>query len=133
MTLGLFAGVSALVGGASLLARPDGGALHLPRTLLAHSPFHSFLVPGLLLFFVVGLSQLWSVALHVRRHPFAPLASLVAGGALVVWMVVEMLLLRTIEPLQVGYLLLGAVIAGRSVRQGRRAAPRPAHRPAHAS
>ena len=99
-----FVALTALGGGAALLAAPDGSVLALPTTLLAGSPFHDYRIPGLLLAGVVGLANLAAAVLIGRRHRRGAPVAFVAGGALAVFVVTEMLLLRTIEPLHVGYL-----------------------------
>lgn len=116
IALCLVAGLSALVGGAVLVARPDGSLLGLPLSLLDHSPFDTFLVPGLLLFLAVGVGNGWAAWLHLRRFDLAALASFAGGAALVGWMIVEMILLRSFHPLQVASLALGVAILSVSGR-----------------
>ncbi len=115
VVLTLFVGLSAVVGGANLAARPDGSSLRMAVALLRHSPFHDFFLPGLLLLLVVGLPHLVALRLHADRHPLAPVASLAAGAALVVWIVAEGLLLRAVLPVQLAYLLLGIGLVARSL------------------
>ncbi|MBS2031528.1 MAG: hypothetical protein JST54_26750 [Deltaproteobacteria bacterium] len=112
----LFAGATALLGGLVLVASPSGALVHMTVSALQHSPFSSFLVPGLLLAGVVGGSNLWAAIAHLRRSDFAGLLSFVSGSALTVWIVVEMLMLRTVHPFQLVYLALGLAIAARSWR-----------------
>lgn len=116
IALCLFAGASALFGGAALVARPDGSLLGLPVWLLEHSPFESFRVPGVLLFLFVGLGNVWAAWLHLRRYDLAAVASFASGATLVGWIIVQMIMLRSFHPLQVGSLLLGLAIVGVSGR-----------------
>ncbi len=109
-------GASALFGGATLVLGPDGGLIHLPLKLLQYSPFHDFLVPGLLLALVVGLGNLHAVWLQWRRYDLASLVSFVSGGALLVYITVEMIMLRTVHWAHLLYLALGLVICIRSLR-----------------
>src|ERR1700687_4815566 len=53
--LQLLLGLGALFGGGSFILSPDRSLLGVPLELLANSPFTNFLVPGLLLFFCVGV------------------------------------------------------------------------------
>lgn len=93
----LFAGLSAIGGGAGLAFGSDGSLMRIPLSLLAHSPFRDFFVPGLLLASIVGgVSTLAGVLLLVR-HPRADAEALVAGGILSTWIVVEVLLLRHVH------------------------------------
>lgn len=116
VALSLVAGLPALFCGASLVLRPDGSGIGLPLSLLQRSPFHDFLVPGILLFGVIGVGSTWSALLHFARSNLAGPVSFVSGAALVVWIVVEMIMLCSMHPLQVAYLILGVWIAVESLR-----------------
>ena len=106
----LFTGITAIGGGASLVIRPDGSLMEAPSSLLQQSPFTTFMIPGLLLLFVIGLSNSVAGVLVARTSRLAPYFAYVAGGALFVWITVEMILLRTHHWLQIGYLMVAALI-----------------------
>ena len=106
----LFTGFTAASGGAALAVRPDGSLMQAPPSMLAHSPFSTFLIPGLLLFFIVGISNLVAGLLVLRRSPLAPYAAWFGGAALLVWIAAEMILLRTVHWLQIGYLWIAVMI-----------------------
>jgi menaquinone-dependent protoporphyrinogen oxidase len=114
----LFTGLTAIGGGATLALRPDGSLLQAPISLLAHSPFHSFLVPGLLLLLVVGLGNMIAGVLVARRVRVAPLAALVAGLALLVWIATEIVMLRELHWLQLAYLVVAVVILAEAWKTG---------------
>ena len=67
----IFLGVSGLFGGVAFIAAPDGSILHAPKAWLENIPFSDFLIPGLLLFFVVGVLPLL-VAVALLRRPTWP-------------------------------------------------------------
>jgi len=50
-----FLGLSALFGGGALILSPSGKLLGLPLYLIEDTWFHSFLIPGLILFIVLGV------------------------------------------------------------------------------
>jgi len=109
-SLCLAVAVTAIGGGVALAISPDGALLQAPRVLLAHTPFSTFLIPGLLLLFVVGGSSL-RAALHVARDaPGANSTAVLAGGVLIIWIVVEMVLLRSVRWAQIAYLVVGSLI-----------------------
>jgi menaquinone-dependent protoporphyrinogen oxidase len=112
VSLSLAAGLSAIAGGACLVARPDGSLIQMSPSILVHSPFHDFLVPGLLLLIVIGMGNTWSAILHLRRSDAAAMTSLVAGLALIVWVLVEITMLRSFHAVQGAYLVLGIAIVG---------------------
>ena len=101
----LFAGLNALGGGIGLIAN----GLGIPKEQLADSPFDSFLVPGLLLSFVVGGSLLGAAIAVWRRHPSGGLASLGAGAIMLGWIAVESLMVHDGRPLQVAVAALALV------------------------
>ncbi|MBN1205392.1 MAG: hypothetical protein JXB05_10755 [Myxococcaceae bacterium] len=75
--------------------------------MLEHTPFRDFFVPGLLLLLFVGLSNLVSWWLLRRRHRWGALMAFGAGGALTVWIVTEMVMLRSVHWLEWLYLAIG--------------------------
>jgi menaquinone-dependent protoporphyrinogen oxidase len=107
----------AVGGGLALVAAPDGALLGMPPTTLEHSPFTSFLVPGLLLLIVIGGGHLLAGLLVARRSPVASAAAFAAGFALVTWIVVQMAMLRTVNPLHVSSLVLGLTVCGIATRR----------------
>ncbi len=109
--LGLLS-VGALVGGAALVARPDGSLVHYPASFLEHTPFGTFLVPGMLLLAVNGLFPLAVIAFTLARHPWAARLTLLSGGLLSGWIAVQIALIRLFyPPLHVPYFALGIALA----------------------
>lgn len=91
---------------------PDGRLLGMPTSLLAGSPFTSYLVPGIILFAVIGIGPLVVATLTVRRQAFAPMATIGVGVALIGWITVEMVVLAGLASLAwTLYLVLGVGIA----------------------
>ena len=111
--LEIFLGVGAIGGGAALMLGPRGEIIPLPVSALAGTPFGTYLVPGLILFTVLGVGPLGAAALAWRRHPIAPLITLGVGLALLIWIAVQIALIgySSDPPLQAVYLVLGFVIA----------------------
>jgi hypothetical protein len=105
-------GVNGLWGGGSLVARPDGALMRLDPALLAHSPFADYLVPGLVLLAVNGLLPLAAALLWLRRHPWAPRATVASGILLAGWIACQVALIRTFMPaLHVTFFGLGLLLA----------------------
>lgn len=89
VALDSFAGLTACAGGAALAAGLDA----FPLAWLAGTPFASYVAPGLILTGVGGIAA--AAAATVLLHPrLGALASTIAGGVLLGWIVGEMLLLR---------------------------------------
>jgi hypothetical protein len=104
--------IGALGGGLVLIVAPRGEIMPLPLSALAGSPFETYLGPGLILCTVLGLGPLLAARLAWIRHPLAPLAALVVGAALLIWVVVEIAIIgySNEPPLQAIYLALGVAI-----------------------
>lgn len=107
----LFTGVTAVGGGLALITSPPR-AQGPTGELLQHSPFDSYLIPGLLLFLVIGLGNLTAAALEARRIRGSEVAVLVAGAALTTWIVTQLVMIRTLSWLQLVYFLIGTVTLG---------------------
>jgi hypothetical protein len=114
ISLEIFLSVGALGGGGALMLGARGEIIPLPISALKGSPFETYFVPGLILFCVLGLGPLAAATLAWLRHPLAPIAALAVGGALLIWMVVEIAIVgySNNPPLQPFYLVLGVIIAG---------------------
>ncbi|ADI14904.1 hypothetical protein [Truepera radiovictrix] len=76
MALLLLLSANALFGGYSLLADPSGGGLGMPVSLLEGSLFADFLIPGLILFSVLGLFPLLIIWALWSRPTFGVLKGL---------------------------------------------------------
>ncbi len=108
----LFQGLSGVVGGVGLVADPSGEALQIPLSWLQGSPFDDYLIPGIILLFVLGIFPLIVVYGLWIRSAWSWLASLLVGIALIVWIGVEILIIgyQSQPPFQLIYGLLGMVI-----------------------
>jgi len=110
--LELFLALGAIGGGIALMAGTNGEILPLPISALKGSPFANYFAPGAILFTILGLGPLGAAILAWRRHPVAPFMTVTVGGALLVWIAVEIAIVgySNEPPLQAFYLVLGVVI-----------------------
>jgi hypothetical protein len=120
VVLEIFLGIGALFGGIQFILAPDGHLLGVPLSILAGTPFRSFLVPGLLLFAFVGVAPIVAAAVTARRRAIGPLAALAVGLTLMGWITVEMVIFAGLTSLfWAFYLVLGTVIAAVGVAWSR--------------
>jgi hypothetical protein len=110
--LEVFLGVGALAGGGALVLGSRGEIIPLPLSALRGSPFDTYLVPGLILFAVLGVGPLLAALLVWLHHPLAPLAAVVVGVGLLIWLAVEIVIIGYTNnpPLQPFYLVVGVAI-----------------------
>lgn len=106
----LVTAITALAGGAALVASPDGALVHMPTSTLSHSPFSTFLVPGLLLLLVVGITNVIAGWLVIRDRLSANAWAFTGGAALLGWILTEMVMLRTINVLQLVFFGISVAI-----------------------
>jgi uncharacterized membrane protein len=95
------------------MAGPNGEILPIPVSALSGSPFADYFVPGAILFTILGIGPLGAAVLAWRRHPVAPLLTFAVGGALLIWLAVEIVIVGYANdpPLQALYFGLGIVIS----------------------
>jgi hypothetical protein len=92
----VFLSVSSFYGSIPMIADPHGSPLGMPQALLQHSPFPSFLVPGLVLFIANGVLALWTLWLVLAQVPRSPRWTVLQGCMLLGWLVVECIMLRMV-------------------------------------
>jgi len=89
-----FNSVSAIFGGIGLIMDPMGEKLGMPVSFLDHSPFDSFLVPGIILLVMNGLLSLMFAFLVIRRAGCYPWLVILQGCILLGWLSVQILMIR---------------------------------------
>jgi hypothetical protein len=104
--LAAFGALSAF-GGATLAIAANGGGV--PLEYLAGTAFSSYLVPGLVLGVVVGGTQLAAAIALWTMQRAALLLSAVAGFGMMIWIFVELAIIRQYSWLQAAYFGLGGL------------------------
>jgi hypothetical protein len=120
LSLLAFLGLSAIGGGGALIISPSGKLLGgLPLSILERSPFNDFLVPGIILFVVLGIIPTLLV-LALLKKPSSVFAerfnffkdmhwawtfSIYLAFALIIWIQVETIFIQGVGWLQTFYIL----------------------------
>jgi hypothetical protein len=103
-------GVGAVPAGISMILDPTGTGLGMSTSMLAGSPFPTFLIPGMVLLLVNGIGSLIGGVLTFTAHQRASLVAIGLGAFLIAWIVVQVLSLGPpLHWLQVMYFVLGGV------------------------
>lgn len=106
-------GLGALYGGISFIADPTGGSMQMPLSYLEHSPFSSYLIPGIVLLLVNGCLSIATIILLLLKHARAPWLVMAQGVLLSGWILVQMAMLRMFyPPLHLTFLLMGLCLLG---------------------
>ena len=106
-----FLGLGALGGGGALVVSPSGSLIGMPLSLLKNSPFHNFLMPGIVLFLVLGVVP-FLLDFALIRKPASALAeklncyhdiywawtfSIYIAFMLIAWIQLEMVFLQAVS------------------------------------
>jgi len=112
MILMLFQGLSGLLGGIALVVDPSGELLQMPLSMLAGSPFNTFLIPGIILLIILGIFPMVIFYGLWKRTNWAWSGALMVSAALIIWIGVEIWMVgyHTEPPLQLIYGLLGLIL-----------------------
>ena len=96
-----------------MLARdPSGNALGLPLSLLEGSPFPDFLIPGMFLLAVNGVGSMIGAGLSFTRKGYAQEVAIVLGGIMVAWILIQIVIIKSISWLYILYFILGLAELG---------------------
>jgi hypothetical protein len=87
--------------------------MQMPLSYLEHSPFRSYLIPGIVLLLVNGCLSIATTILLLLKHARAPWLVMAQGVLLSGWILVQMALLRLFyPPLHLTFLLMGLCLLG---------------------
>jgi hypothetical protein len=109
-----FVGLTAVVSGAMLIVVPTGSLLQMPPDMLKATPFDDFLLPGVMLFLVIGVGHVAGGVLTMRRHRFAGYSGAALGFGLMIWIFVQVNMIGGGHILQYSYFMLGVIEAALS-------------------
>lgn len=96
----LLNGTGAIFGGWSLITDPSGGDIGLPLSYLKASPFHNYVIPGIILFSLIGIFSMVTAASTIFRWRHHEWLMMAQGIFLVGWILVQMILLNHFYYLQ---------------------------------
>lgn len=115
-----FLSLSSIGGGGSLIISPSGKLIGgLPISILEHSPFSNFLVPGIILFLILGITPVFIIYALLKKpvNKYAELFnffkdmhwawsfSIYVAFALIIWIQVETVFIQEVSMLQTFYML----------------------------
>lgn len=119
-----FLGIGAIYGGGSLILYPSGESLKMPLSLLKNSPFNNYLIPGIILFTVLGLVPCLLILALIKK-PFSKFLenfnlfkdmhwswtySIYIAITLIIWLQIQMMVLQAVSWIHVFYMLLALCI-----------------------
>ncbi|MBF7097199.1 hypothetical protein [Alkalibacter mobilis] len=103
-----FVGLGALFGGYTAISDPTGKSIGLDAEVaLRYGPFDDFLIPGLFLFVIIGLGNLFVGYLGIGKSRLFSFASFAQGAVLVSWIVIQCLILADVNVLHGIFFVIG--------------------------
>jgi hypothetical protein len=118
-----FLAVSGLIGGGAFIIKPDGTLIQMPLSLLDGSPFSHYLIPGIILFFLLGVYPAVLFCALIKRpgwkffntmnlykdYHWAWTGSFYTGIMLILWIDFQILFIGYGSIIQTIYALLGVL------------------------
>jgi len=111
LTVLLIVGIGGLFGGIMAISDPSGVSYGASTDILKTGPFTNFLIPGLFLFFVLGMGHLIAFIFVKRRIKFHAYICGGFGCILMAWILIQCYILKTIHSLHVIFFLVGLLEA----------------------
>jgi len=108
--LHVFVGLGAIGGGMMAILNSQGpGGMSIDA--LKNSPFSNFLIPGIILFTVIGLGNVFSSVSILFKSKYQAYISSVFSWALVIWIVVQCIMLNEVVFLHILFFIIGLMEA----------------------
>lgn len=105
----LFIAIGAIPAGILMILEPDGASIGMSTEILASAPFNTFLIPGLVLFFVLGLLNLIAAFLSFKKNKYAGILAFLLGIMLLIWLFVQIYFIGFTFFLQLVFFVVGIV------------------------
>lgn len=106
-----FVGIGGLGGGIGIIIDPSGKGYGITTDLLKNAPFDNFFIPGLILFFLIGFCDLIVATFAFYQIKYQPYLSGVMGTALMIWIIVQCIMLESVNVLHVIFFLIGMIVS----------------------
>ena len=110
LVLHSFVGIGAVAGGLAAIINSNE-PLGVTVEALKNSPFDNFLIPGILLFTIIGIGNIVSAITLGLDFKFQGYISSIFSWALVIWIVVQCIMLEEIVSLHIIFFIVGLVEA----------------------
>lgn len=124
ITLLFLLALAAIAGGGMLIIAPDGRLLEMPLSILEKSPFENFLIPGIILFLVLGVTPILTATGLIKKSKsvlaeklnmlkdmhWSWTFTLYIASADILWIQIQMQFIKSVSWLHTFYVLFGLLI-----------------------
>ena len=101
-------GVGGIAGGLGALSNPEA-PMGISTDILKYGPFRTFLIPGLFLLIALGGGNLMAGLLSLLKAKGRECLTACMGGLLVAWIVIQCLILWTVNGLHAAFFAVGVL------------------------
>ena len=115
---GFFIGVGAYFGAFMMITDPSGETFGMAPMLpyfqtlpFAEKLFQNFLVSGILLLLINGVTNTISVIMLLKHYKYGALSGLCCGIILMLWIIVQLIIFRGFNPVSVSFFIFGLLQA----------------------
>ena len=105
----LLVGSGAMAGGLAAITDPHNPMGANAAEMLKYSPFSNFLIPGLLLFCVIGLGNIFAALSFLRNWKLRAFISGFFASALILWIFVQCVMLQGVVVLHIIFIIIGVI------------------------
>lgn len=102
--------INALIAGYVFISDPSGSALNTNITILKFSPFSNFLIPGIILFTVIGIFSLAAFLILIFRFERLYNFVMLQGAFISGWITLQIIFLRSFNFLHILFLAVGILL-----------------------
>lgn len=112
--LHLFVGIGAMAGGLNAILNPKE-PFGMPAEFLNNSPFSDYLIPGIILFTIIGVGNVISALIIPSKLRIQGYVSSIFSWALVIFIVVQCIMLNAVVFLHILFFTIGLIEAALSM------------------
>ncbi len=106
LIISAFVSISAVFGGLGLIFK---NGLDIPIEYLNGSIFNSYFWPGIILIFVIGGGHFVSFVARIKKSKYSSFLSLACGISLLIWIFVELYIMKQPHFLQIINFIFGVI------------------------
>lgn len=111
----LLTGINAIIAGLLFIIDPSGKKMGMSTSYLYHSPFSTFLIPGITLFLVNGLLNIITAITTINKYKHYPVLILLQGLFLTGWIIVQVIWVKDFNALHLTMLSIGIVLIANGI------------------
>lgn len=106
----LFTGINAIIAGVLFIMDPTGNKMGMSTSYLSHSPFLTFLIPGITLFVVIGVLSIVTAISSIKKHQHYPYLIMLQGLLLSGWILIQVSWIKDFNWLHAVMLSIGILL-----------------------